>query len=142
MGTAHDLFDWSAVEHGFTEHIRGILTIALGAPELLNETFPEFSNPEIPLEEALGVFIARCATVIEASTRDEVPYLLAETILPWIGFLRNGGFHPVPVLAVHHFLAVTDLPSISDEAVTIAARVEMEFVLQEDEGRLAVEARQ
>jgi hypothetical protein len=59
--------------------------------------------------------------------KDDKPMLLARTVLLWIEYLRSGGFHPVPVLAVHDFLDETAVPSISHEMATIGARVEMDY---------------
>jgi len=131
MAHRHRDFDWPAVERGVTEHIRGVLTVAVGSPELLSAAYPAFQNRELPLEQALQAFITQRGTVNGAFGWRETPYLLAQTIIPWIDHLRAGGYHPVPVLALHHFLAEMTMPSISDEVVTIVAREEIGFSLKE-----------
>lgn len=125
MAHRHHGLDWPAVERGVTEHVRGVLTVAVGSPELLDEVHPAFQSPELLLKHALQAFITQRGTVTETFGRDETPYLLAQTIIPWIDHLRAGGYHPVPVLALHHFLTETTMPSISDEVVTIVARAEV-----------------
>lgn len=131
MAHWHHGLDWPAAERGVTEHIRGVLAVAVGSPELLDAAYPAFENRELPLEQALEAFITHRETVTGTFGRDETPYLLAQTIIPWIDHLRDGGYHPVPVLALHHFLAETTMPSISDEVVTIVAREEIGFSLKE-----------
>lgn len=121
--------DWVAVERGVTEHIRSLLAVAAGSPELFDERYPEFRNPEISLDQALQVFITHNSTVAEHFGWSEMPGLLARTILPWMDYLRGGGYYPVPVLAAYHFLAETAVPSISDEVATIVARAEIDYVI-------------
>lgn len=121
--------DWVVLERGVTEHIRSVLAVAAGSPELFNERYPEFRHPEISLEQALQVFITHRSAVAEHFGWSEMPGLLAQTILPWVDYLRDGGYHPVPVLAAHHFLAETAVPSISDEVATIVARAEIDFLI-------------
>lgn len=123
--------DWSAVERGVTEHIRSVPAVAAGSPELFEERYPEFRNPEISLEQALQVFITRSSAVAEHFGWSEMPGLLARTVLPWTDYLRGGGYHPVPVLAVHRFLAETAVPSISDEVTTIVARSAIDFLIDQ-----------
>lgn len=123
--------DWVAVERGVTEHIRSVLAVAAGSPELFNERYPEFRHPEISLEQALQVFITHSSTVAEHFGWSKMPGVLAQTILLWTDCLREGGYHPVPVLVVHHFLAETAVPSISDEVTTIVARAEIDFLIDQ-----------
>jgi len=119
-------FDWLIVERGLIEHIRGFLAVAVGSPELLEERYPEFENPDVSIEQALQAIISQGSDIAEEGQGDERLILLVRTILPWIDYLRSGGFHPVPLLAVHDFLNETTVPSISHEMVTIGARVEID----------------
>lgn len=96
--------------------------------------FPEFRNPEIPLEEALNCIATQSAVCADALEWNETPGLFAQTILPWINYLQTGGYHPVPVLALTHFLVATEVPSVSAEMDTIIAEVELEYALERERG--------
>ena len=121
--------DWGAVERGVTAHVRSFLAIGAGSPELFDERYSEFRNPEISLEQALQAFITHNSVVAKHFGWSEMPGLLARTILPWTDYLRGGAYYPVPVLAAHHFLAETAVPSISDEVATIVAQAEIDSLI-------------
>lgn len=133
--TQHKL-DWLTIERGVMEHIRGLLAVALGSPELLKMACADLTNPETTLEQALSCVVTQSLVVTEAYGWDETPILLVRTVLPWVDYLRSGGYHPLPLLALYHFLTETAVPSNAEEIVSICARVEVEFALEQEKGFL------